>query len=251
MEKLVSLESVDAGYGDKTIIKNVNLEIFQNDFLGVIGPNGAGKTTLLKVILGLLHPFKGEVKYYEKSKEVRNITIGYLPQINTIDRKFPISVDEVILSGIMSERLSFFRKGKPEKQKIYEIAEMLGIKHLLNQPVGELSGGQLQRVFLCRAIISSPKVLILDEPSTYVDSKFETELYDILDRLNEKMAIIMVTHDVGTISSYVKTIACVNHTLHYHPGNKISDEILKMYDCPIDLITHGKIPHRVLGSHEH
>ena len=116
-------------------------------------------------------------------------------------------------------------------------------------PIGDLSGGQMQRVFLCRAIISNPRILILDEPTTYVDSHFEQEFYTILEELHKTLSIIMVSHDLGTICSYVKTIACVNRGLHYHQSNLITPEQLQAYNCPIELITHGKIPHRVLGEH--
>ena len=119
-----------------------------------------------------------------------------------------------------------------------------------NRPIGELSGGQMQRVFLCRAIISSPKILILDEPSTYVDANFENEFYSVLGELNKTMSIVMVSHDLGTICSYVKTIACVNGGLHYHESNLITPEQLKLYNCPIELISHGTVPHRVLLKHD-
>lgn len=127
----------------------------------------------------------------------------------------------------------------------------MGIEHLFRKPVGELSGGQMQRVFLCRAIITSPKLLILDEPNTFVDNQFEADLYETLKILNERMAIMIVSHDVGTISYYVKTIACVNKYLHYHPSNIITEQQLVAYGCPIQIITHGDIPHTVLKKHNH
>ena len=136
-----------------------------------------------------------------------------------------------------------------DKKKAGELLEKYGMKEYMKMPIGELSGGQMQRVFLCRAIISSPRVLILDEPTTYVDSNFEKEFYTILKELNKSLCIIMVSHDLGTICSYVKTIACVNRELHYHNSNLISSEQLKLYHCPIELITHGRIPHRVLTEH--
>ena len=107
----------------------------------------------------------------------------------------------------------------------------------------------MQRVYLCRAIINNPEVLILDEPNNFVDKHFEAELYDLLQELNKKMALLLVSHDIGTISSFIKTIACVNEELHYHNTNKISEEILQTYHCPLELITHGHVPHRVLHNH--
>ena len=242
MNKLLELKSINAAYDDKLVLKDVNLVVNQNDFVGIIGPNGGGKTTLLKVILGILKPLNGEIN-------VNGSTIGYLPQINQIDKKFPISVRDVVLSGLLGEKKLFGRYGSESRKRADELMKQMGILHLKNKNIGELSGGQLQRVFLCRAIISDPQLLILDEPDTYVDSNFEGELYEILDKLNDHMAIIIVSHDVGTICSHVKTIACVNQTLCYHDSNIISQEQLAAYNCPIDLITHGEVPHRVLKHH--
>ena len=130
------------------------------------------------------------------------------------------------------------------------LLEETGLASYIHRPIGELSGGQLQRVLLCRALINQPQLLVLDEPNTYVDKNFEGELYQWLQELNQKMAILLISHDVGTISSIVKTIACVNGTLHYHHSNKITPELLKVYNCPIDLIAHGHVPHRVLKKHD-
>jgi zinc transport system ATP-binding protein len=242
MKELLQLQSICAAYDEKLVLENVNLSVKENDFIGVIGPNGGGKTTLLKVILGILKPIGGEIIS-------ESCSIGYLPQINQIDKKFPISVLDVVLSGLMTEKSLFGRYRKSDQQNAEELMQQMGILHLKDKTIGELSGGQMQRVFLCRAIISKPKLLILDEPDTYVDSNFEGELYDTLDRLNEEMAIIIVSHDVGTICSHVKTIACVNRNLCYHDSNVISKEQLEAYNCPIDLITHGDVPHRVLKHH--
>lgn len=245
MNKILELKSLTVGYDDKIVLKGVNLIVKENDFLGIIGPNGGGKTTLLKVILGIIKPIDGEIFPYGNDRCI----VGYLPQINKIDNKFPIPVKEVVLSGLMSHKKIFGRYNSENKKRADELMSQMGIIHLKNKNIGELSGGQLQRVFLCRAIISDPQLLILDEPDTYVDSNFEGELYEILDQLNTHMAIIVVSHDVGTICSHVKTIACVNKTLCYHDSNVISQEQLKAYNCPIDLITHGEVPHRVLKHH--
>ena len=229
MTPILELKNVSAGYDHEVILHQVNLKIYEHDFLGIIGPNGGGKTTLLKVILGLLKPYSGEVIYPVSRQNL----FGYLPQNSRFDQRFPIDVTEVVLSGLMSE------KGLYKSYTRYKKA-----------PIGDLSGGQMQRVFLCRAIIASPRILILDEPTTYVDSNFEKEFYTILEELNKSLSIVMVSHDLGTICSYVKTIACVNRELHYHNSNLISAEQLQSYHCPIELITHGKIPHRVLKEHE-
>lgn len=149
----------------------------------------------------------------------------------------------------MSHKSFFSRYSQADKIRVDELLHKTGIEHLKNRVIGELSGGQMQRAFLCRALISKPQLLILDEPNTYVDNKFEGELYNLLKELNKEMAIVIVSHDLGTISSYVKSIACVNRQLHYHPSNIISQEQLAGYNCPIQLITHGHVPHTVLKNH--
>ena len=254
MSKLVEVDNLTVGYEQKPdVLKNVSLTIYHDDFLGIIGPNGGGKTTLLKCVLGLITPESGSLRYFDGGREVSSLNIGYLPQINHIDPKFPISVMEVILSGLMSNKRLFRRYGGGDKQRASEVADRLGIRELLPRAVGELSGGQLQRVLLGRAIIDHPKLIILDEPTTYVDKLFETSFYKLLEEINKEMAIMLVSHDVGTIISHVKNIACVNQGLHYHSGTEVSQEWLtNAYDsCPIELLGHGSLPHRVLLDHEH
>jgi len=246
MDKLIELKDISAAYDDNIVLKDVNLCIKENDFIGVIGPNGGGKTTLIKVILGLLKPQNGEIISHRNGSDT---FCGYLPQHSNFDKQFPISVLEVVLSGLMSKKNFYKQYNSEDKKRAKELLKTAGISELQNENIGEISGGQMQRALLCRAIISKPQLLILDEPVTYVDRHFENEMYDLLKELNKEMAIIMVSHDLGIISSHVKTIACVNKTVHTHESNIISAESLKNYDCPIDLITHGNLPHRVLKDH--
>lgn len=246
-EKILELMSVTAGYNDDVVLQDVNLVVKENDFLGVIGPNGGGKTTLLRVMLGVLRPMRGTV--WMRHRQGNGSQIGYLPQSHRIDIKFPISVREVVLSGLMSQKKFWARYKKYDRNKVDELLHRLGVWDIRDKNIGELSGGQMQRVFLCRAIVSEPEILILDEPNTYVDSNFENELYKLLEELNRRMAIVMVSHDVGTIFSQVKSIACVNKTLAYHDSNVISKQQLLDYKCPIDILTHGEVPHRVLKNH--
>lgn len=249
VNKLVEIHSVDAAYDGEIILKDVNLDIFSDDFIGIIGPNGGGKTTLIKIILKLIKPIRGSVKYYNNDDSISNRFIGYLPQVNLIDKKFPISVLDVVLSGLVSKK-NFIKRTTPKERSLArDIIHDLGISHLEKKTIGELSGGEMQRVFLARAIISSPRLLILDEPNTFVDNKFEHDLYEALKELSKKMAILIVSHDIGMITSYIKTIACVNRKLHYHESNIITEKQLQLYDCPIQLITHGKVPHTVLKEH--
>ncbi len=248
MDTLISLQHVTAGYESGIVLQDVNFDIHHKDFIGVIGPNGGGKTTLIKIILGLIKPLSGSI--------VRNHTqegtfIGYLPQQSQLDKKFPIQVRDIVLSGLMSSGARFRSYSASDKRKALGLLDQMGISKLANVTASELSGGQLQRVLICRALISSPQLLILDEPNTFVDNRFEQEMYELLRSLNKEMAILMVSHDVGTISYYVKTIACVNTFLHYHPSNVITEEQLANYNCPLQIITHGDVPHTVLQKHDH
>jgi zinc transport system ATP-binding protein len=246
MNPLIHIENLTVGYDRKPVLSNVTLQVFDNDFIGVIGPNGGGKTTLLKAILGLIQPFEGKITFRNDIDNDRK-PIGYLPQVKNIDHRFPITVFDVVASGLMMSTTKETKLAR--KQRINDLLAETGIIDISHKAIGELSGGQMQRVFLCRAIISNPKVLILDEPDTFVDNRFEGELYQKLEKLNQNMAVILVSHDVGTIAGYVKTIACVNGRLHYHSDNKITQEQLDEYDCPLHLISHGKVPLRILNNH--
>lgn len=246
MDPLIKIQNLTVGYDRTPVLQRINLEVFERDFLGVIGPNGGGKTTLLKAILGLLKPVEGKIEFRNDIKGTKK-PIGYLPQVRYIDRKFPITVFDVVKSGLMM--INGSKSSVPIKQKVIDLLNEMGIFGIKNKAIGELSGGQMQRVFLCRALISEPKILLLDEPDTFVDNRFEGELYEKLRVLNSKMAIILVSHDMGTISGYVKTIACVNGNLHYHSSNRITQQDLDDYNCPIQIITHGEVPHTILKHH--
>ena len=247
MGKIFEFTSVSAGYDDEIVLKDVNFTVWDNDFVGVIGPNGGGKTTLLKLILGEIKPKRGTIEYFKR--EPNEVLFGYLPQVIGIDKKFPISVMEVVLSGLLGRKGIMGRYTGHDKRMSLNLLQRMEIQHLKDKAIGELSGGQMQRVFLCRALISHPRLLILDEPNTFVDNKFEKELYELLQELNKEMAIIMVSHDLGTITTHVKTIACVNRQLHYHHSNLITTDQLAAYDCPIQIIAHGPVPHTVLHKH--
>jgi zinc transport system ATP-binding protein len=247
---LINIEKASVVLDGNTVLEDVNFEIGRHDFIGVIGPNGGGKTTLARLILGLVKPVSGKIKYH-LPHDTGNSKIGYLPQVHGFDRKFPITVEDVILSGLPSSGRLVSRHTKEEKSKAVYWMERLGIMKLHNKSIGKLSGGEMQRVFLCRSLISEPELIILDEPDTYVDNTFERELYEELRELNKRMAILLVSHDIGTITSYIKSIACVNKNLHYHPSNIITDKQLASYNCPVQIITHGEVPHTVLGRHDH
>jgi zinc transport system ATP-binding protein len=241
---LIRIKNLNVAYQKQLVLSDISLSIYDRDFIGIIGPNGGGKTTLVKAILGFIKPLKGTIEYgLEKSE------IGYLSQGNQVDEQFPITVREVVASGLGSGKITGRRLQHEHRQLVDSVLEKVGMLPLQSRSVGRLSGGEFQRTLLARAIISSPKLLVLDEPDTHVDNKFETELYALLQELNQKMTILLVSHDIGIISPYIKTIACVNRDLHYHAFNEISQEQLKVYNCPIEVISHGPIPHRVMKEH--
>lgn len=247
MAHLFEMKSLSASYGAVNVLRDINFCVNESDFIGVIGPNGGGKTTLLKIILGLLKPSGGSIVFNENI--LNGNRIGYLPQMSTGDINYPVTVTDIVLSGLMIQKGLISRMTASDKIRAAKVIEDLGLTYLAGATINELSGGQMQRVFLGRAIIGDPKLLLLDEPGNFVDTTFENDFYEKLRELNKRMAILMVSHDVGTISSHIKSFACVNRTLHYHPSHEITNDDLLAYGCPIQLITHGEVPHTVLKYH--
>lgn len=250
MGKIVEVIGMAAAYEGKQVLHDINVSIGDRDYLGIIGPNGGGKTTFVKCLLGIKNDFTGKVVFYRNGIPVENIKIGYLPQYTSIDKSFPISVKEVVLSGLNRQKLMFGTYSAIQKEKAENVISEMGLSGFSNHPIGELSGGQVQRALLGRAIVSDPELLILDEPSTYVDKFYEAKLYEILNEISHKCAIILVSHDIGTVLQNVKSIACINETLDYHPDTGITEEwIMRNFNCPIDLVGHGNLPHRILKNH--
>ncbi|MDE6778022.1 MAG: ATP-binding cassette domain-containing protein [Alistipes sp.] len=248
MESIIELRDVAVDYDGYRALDGVNLDIRRDDFIGIIGPNGGGKTTLVNAILGNI-PHSGSIRLSQELFRNGERLIGYMPQISTFDRSFPISVEEVVMSGLQSARGFCARYTREDRHRACELLAKAGIADTARKPIGEISGGQMQRAMLCRAIIADPRLLILDEPTTYVDNRFEKELYTLLQELSRRMAIIMVSHDIGTITSVVRSIVCVNRHVHRHDSNVITEEQLRNYDCPLQIISHGDVPHTVLERH--
>jgi len=200
---LIHIEHLCAGYDRHIVLNDLSLQIFECDFLGITGPNGGGKTTLIKVILGLLKPFSGKITYADSLKN----RIGYMPQTNTIDRQFPICVSEVVASGLSAQKkLSPMQK----KERIETVVCDMGLESLKNCPIGQLSGGQLQRTLLGRAIIGQPELLILDEPNSYLDAGFESHFNRLLLEINKQAAIVLISHDTDAIATMTKNVLTLN-----------------------------------------
>lgn len=204
--KLISLTDISMGWERRTVLENVNLVVRKGDFIAITGPNGGGKTTLLKIILGLLKPLNGKVVRYDST-----LKTGYLPQKNMIDSHFPICVREVITSGL----LAVSGLGEKERELKYQkTIEAMGLVEHADRSIGELSGGQLQRALLGRAIISDPDVLVLDEPLSYIDKRFESQLYKIIAELAKTTTILLVSHEMSTIAGMANRHFIVDRTLH-------------------------------------
>lgn len=221
---IVKIEHVTAGYDADKVLNDVSLTVSKGDFIGIIGPNGGGKTTLLRVLLGLLVPMSGSVLYMRNGTPVKKITMGYLPQYNNIDKKFPVSVSEVVLSGLCVEKPLFRTYSKEQREQAMLVMENLEIDNLRNCHIGSLSGGQLQRVLLARAVVSRPEIVVLDEPNTYIDHRFQNEMYGMLSFINRDCAVVLVSHDTKSVKDNVKDIALVNRRLFVKPANDITDQ---------------------------
>lgn len=243
-ESIIHLENVTAGYSrEHPVLRNVNLSVEENGFVAIIGPNGGGKTTLLRVILGLMKPYSGTVEVkVERSK------LGYVPQVIP-NHSFPVTVLDVVLMGRLGRKGMFRRMTNDHRRTAMEKLHLLGVDSLAGKRLDELSGGQKQRVLIARALAGEPAMLLLDEPVASVDHETQSSFYDNLSQLNQNMTILLVTHDVGAVSSYVKSIACINTTLVSHGESLEEKDVEKAYGCPFELVTHG-VPHRVLGRGE-
>ena len=224
---VVEIDHVGFSYDGHLILKDVTLTVKERDFLGVVGPNGSGKSTLLKIILGLLHPLTGKVRVFGQPPERIRHLIGYVPQHADLDSIFPISAMEVVLIGLLGKSTRFGRYGESDRQAAKEAMKKAEIYNLRNSRFGTLSGGQKQRVLLARALAGKPGLLLLDEPTTSVDGRVEQDIYELLKDMNEEVTIILVSHDLGFISSYVKRVACVNQRLVCNPISEITGDVIE------------------------
>ncbi len=248
-KEIVKLENVSAEYGGNTVLHGHELTVYSDDFIGIIGPNGGGKTTLLKVILGLVKPATGSVTVFGTSPDKVRNRIGYVPQMMEVERDFPINVLDTVLMGRLCHKGLFKRHTKKDYEKVEQALDAVEMSDMKDRKTGDLSGGERQRVMIARALASEPELLLLDEPTASIDPKIKTDIYDLLNSLKKQMAIILVTHDIGVISSHVDKVACLNCQLFYHNSKEIPKEALEtVYQCPVDIIAHGT-PHRVLKEH--
>ena len=246
-------KSFSTADGTVEALCDVSLTIEDGDIYGIIGMSGAGKSTLVRCINMLERPTGGEVLIGGRSigtlsdAELRKVR----RKVTMIFQSFNLLMQRTCLENICFPLELAGVKKQAARQRARELLNTVGLPDKENAYPAQLSGGQMQRALLCRAVISDPKLLILDEPANFVDNRFENELYRMLAELHGRMAIVMISHDLGTITSVVRNIVCVNRYVHRHDSNIITEEQLRNYDCPIQLISHGKVPHTVLASHPH
>jgi len=251
MTKSIDIRNLTVTLSGREILSDINLDLEEGKFLGIVGPNGGGKTTFLRVILGLVKPSAGEVLVLGKEPKemVKRGAFGYLPQHLNVDPDFPATARDVALMGLAGRAGLFRRPSGKDIQKAEEMLATMGMSGYENHTFGSLSGGQQQRVSIARALISDPKLLILDEPSTGIDVVGQEDFYHLLKGIQKRLdlSIIMVSHDIGVISTYVDEIACLNRTLHYHgnPLGAFNDEVLReLYGKSMEILMHSTLCER-------
>ena len=249
-QPIIQLQNVWFAFNGRPVLRDVSFDAQRGEFLALIGPNGGGKTTLLKLMLGLLEPNHGQVLVFGKPPHQSFHSFGYVPQEMGGSRSFPVSVLDAVLMGRLQPRRLRSRFTTRDREAAENALRQLEIWQYRHRRVGELSGGQRQRVFIARALVTEPEILFLDEPVANIDAKGQAELHALLEELNQTVTIVMVTHEVMVISSYVKSVACVNRSVHFHGSSEITAEMIdQTYSCPVELVAHG-VPHRVLRRHE-
>lgn len=239
--KTVEFNDVSFSYGAVPVLEHVSLSIERAEFFGLIGPNAGGKSTLLKLMLGLLRPDHGVVRLFGEEPAGARQRVGYVPQHPTFSRRFPISVLEVVLLGLNADLGGFRARDRKKAMDALGAAE---IAEIATRPINTLSGGQLQRVLIARALVCDPELLILDEPTANVDLRAEEDIFALLRQYSAHMTIVVVSHDVAFISGYVGRVGCLNRTLVCHETADISGKTIEeLYGAPVKMIHHSHPPH--------
>ncbi len=235
---IIEITDLCFSYSGKEVLHGIDLTIYEKDFVAIIGPNGGGKTTLIKLVLGLLNPTRGTIKIRNRPPRSNDTTLGYVPQQIDHNLSFPATALDIVLMGKHNpDRRRFFGDSKEDRQAAFWALEKMGIVEVADRKITDLSGGQRQRVLIARALVSRPELLVLDEPTASIDTKGQKDFYSLLKELNEYLTILMVSHDLLTISSYAKSIACVNKRLHYHQTFESSGDLLNaFYSCSVEEI---------------
>lgn len=237
---VIACDRLSVDLGGTRVLDSLSLSVYEGDFLGIVGPNGGGKTTLLRTILGLVHCSEGNVSVFGQPPGSFPELIGYVPQRLFFDRDFPVSVRELVMMGRLSRKKLFRPYNRNDREKAEEALHRTGLGHLAGHRIGSLSGGELQRALIARALAGEPRLLLLDEPTASVDPGMKTTIYELLGVLRENMTIVLVSHDTGVISKCVSRIACLNCSIEMRePGSSLGRMSMdSLYGYPVDLILH-------------
>lgn len=231
---ILSLKNLFFSYGETSILEDVSLEIFEGEFVGIFGPNGGGKTTFLKLLMGFLKPSSGSISVLGSSPKKARTQIGYVPQISKMDKQFPITVKEVVHMGALSRLSRFGKISSEDKALALDCLKQVGLEGKKDACFGSLSGGETQRALIARALMTKPKLLILDEPTASVDPVAEEQILNLLSELKKQMTILMVTHDLQTILEAVGKLLCVHRCVHVHSPSAVCEHFgLGLYHSPI------------------
>lgn len=220
-ENIVEVQNLSFSYGEHEVLHDINLAVHRGDYLAVVGGNGSGKTTLLKLVLGLLSPTRGTIKLFGADRATfKNWSkIGYVPQkVTSFDASFPASVEEAVRMGRYGRRGLFQRITLEDKEQACKALEQVGMLHLRDALIGDLSGGEQQRVFIARALAGEPDIIFLDEPTVGVEAAVMREFYALLQKLNNELGltVVLITHDLESVAHEAMHVACIDRTLHYH-----------------------------------
>lgn len=195
MKELIRLNDVAVEYSTILALRNLNLTIYEGDFLGIIGPNGGGKSTLMKAILGLVPIAQGEILFPDVKRKKANFKMGYVPQMSELNRQFPISVFEVVLTGKLTSKITpFFQYTRQNEAETLDLLDKVGILHLKDRLISDLSGGEFQKMLIARALSIHPEVLLLDEPTAMIDNIAQKQIFNLLKKLSKEVTIVLITH---------------------------------------------------------
>jgi len=241
-EPVIEIKDLSFSYDGAPVLEGVSLAIDEREFVCVVGPNGGGKTTLLKLILGLLVPKAGTVRVFGFPPQRARHRIGYVPQYVQHDVQFPARVLDVVLMGRVDRARWAGGYRKADREAAERTLETIGLAALNKRSFAALSGGQRQRVLIARALVTEPDLLLLDEPTAHVDAAGELVMHNLLRELNQRLTILMVTHDLSFVSADVKSVACVNRTCFVHPTAAVTgDLIATLYGGDVRLVEHHRL----------
>ncbi len=240
----VDFRNVSLSYDGRDVLRDVSVVLEKGDFVSIVGPNGGGKTTFLKLVLGLLRPTSGTVRVFGGTPEAARPRIGYLPQRSAADRDFPARILDVVLTGRLPGARAFGPYSSLDREMALRALREVALADQSLRPFSALSGGEQQRTLIARALASEPELLLLDEPTSNLDVAMEKGLYDLLGRLHEQTTILLVTHDLGFVSDYTKTVVCMKQTLACHETGKLTGEmIVAMYGHDVRAVIHDHEDH--------